>query len=218
MHFKWRVPSSSSAYPHRWMAKFGREFLELWSTEVIHFWSISTKTQEKPFTDLFRVCAMTTFFQQRIVLTWDVEPQKQLWHFSRLALDCLSHIGGNRNAGVETARVRGGQRCASRHLSTLQRKCRHVRRTCYLACISRFGKQGQMKDRAETGSKGLDSEEKRCFDLVRGLKRIAGWAIKHLVHHFHPFFRSASSGLLFHPPLTKDNQSFHVCFFSCVRR
>lgn len=42
-----------------------------------------------------------------------------------------------------------------------------------LVCISRLGKCGKMMDRGETGSKGLDSEEERCFDLVRGLKRMA---------------------------------------------
>lgn len=144
MHLNCSVPSSS-AYPHRWRAKFGSEFLVLRFTEVIHFWSSSAKTQEKPFTNLFKVRAVITFLQQGTVLTWDVErkAQKQLWHFSRLALDRLAHIGGDRDASVWTGRVRGGRWCASQHLGALQRKCRRVWRPCYLGiCTSLCAFQG----------------------------------------------------------------------------
>lgn len=44
---------------------------------------------------------------------------------------------------------------------------------CVPGCVHfKVRKCGKMIDRGETGSKGLDSEEERCFDLVRGLKRI----------------------------------------------
>lgn len=207
------------------MAKFGSEFLVLWSAEVIHFWSSLAKTQEKPFTDLFEVCVMIKFLQQRIVLTWDVESeaQKQLWHFGRPA---LPYWRRSRRACRDGQGRRWPMMCfpASKCASVKMQACvaSLLSRYMYeLVCTSRLGKRGTMIDRAETGSKGLDSEEERCFDLVRGLRRItveSAWAIKLLVCHFHPFFHWASSGLLFHPSLTKDNQTFHVCLFSCVRR
>lgn len=58
--------------------------------------------------DLFKVCAMIKFLQQRIVLTPDAEndAQKQLWHLSSAGFSCLSRISSNH----DQCRDRRGQR------------------------------------------------------------------------------------------------------------